>query len=78
MPDYSDSTTWLTPQQVAKQLRRQPDTIRWYIREKGWLPATRVGRRLLIHRDDVARLVERLNAEADTEDHRALALAGVA
>lgn len=48
--------TWLTPEQVGRELNVHPATVRLWIRA-GRLGATRVGRSWRVHRSEIDRLL---------------------
>ena len=52
----SGADTWLTPEQVGRELNVHPATVRLWIRS-GRLGATRVGRSWRVHRSEIDRLL---------------------
>src|SRR5947209_8012996 len=61
---------WLTPAEIATELRVNAATIRLWI-SKGMLPATRVGRRkLFVRRSDVLRLLAENSTARRTNPYR--------
>lgn len=67
-PDRDDP--WLTPIEIAKEIRVNAATIRLWI-SKGQLPATRVGqRKLLVRRSDVLRLLAENSTSGGVQPYR--------
>ncbi|MGH2913832.1 MAG: helix-turn-helix domain-containing protein [Solirubrobacteraceae bacterium] len=69
--DRSDrDDPWLTPIEIAKEIRVNAATIRLWI-SKGLLPATRAGqRKLLVRRSDVMRLLAKNSSAGGVQPHR--------
>ncbi|MGH2891112.1 MAG: helix-turn-helix domain-containing protein [Solirubrobacteraceae bacterium] len=67
-PDRDDP--WLTPIEIAKEIRVNAATIRLWI-SKGLLPATRAGqRKLLVRRSDVMRLLAENSSAGGVQPYR--------
>ncbi len=67
-PDWDDP--WLTPIEIAKEIRVNAATIRLWI-SKGLLPATRAGqRKLLVRRSEVLRLLAENSSAGGVQPHR--------
>lgn len=67
-PDWDDP--WLTPIEIAKEIRVNAATIRLWI-SKGLLPATRAGqRKLLVRRSEVMRLLAENSSAGGVSSHR--------
>ena len=67
-PDWDDP--WLTPIEIAKEIRVNPATIRLWI-SKGLLPATRAGqRKLLVRRSEVMRLLAENSSAGGMQPYR--------
>lgn len=67
-PDSEDP--WLTPTEIAKEIRVNAATVRLWI-SKGQLPATRFGqRKLLVRRSDVIRLLAENSSAGGTHPYR--------
>jgi excisionase family DNA binding protein len=67
-PDWDDP--WLTPIEIAKEIRVNAATIRLWI-SKGLLPATRAGqRKLLVRRSDVMRLLAENSSAGGMQPYR--------
>jgi excisionase family DNA binding protein len=67
-PDRDDP--WLTPIEIAKEIRVNAATIRLWI-SKGLLPATRAGeRKLLVRRSDVMRLLAENSSAGGMQPYR--------
>jgi excisionase family DNA binding protein len=67
-PDWDDP--WLTPIEIAKEIRVNAATIRLWI-SKGLLPATRAGqRKLLVRRSEVMRLLAEQSTAGGVQPYR--------
>src|ERR1022692_3801404 len=67
-PDWDDP--WLTPAEIAKEIRVNAATIRLWI-SKGLLPATRAGqRKLLVRRSEVMRLLAENSSAGGMQPYR--------
>ncbi|MEO8968586.1 MAG: helix-turn-helix domain-containing protein [Solirubrobacteraceae bacterium] len=67
-PDSDDP--WLTPTEIAKEIRVNAATIRLWI-SKGLLPATRAGqRKLLVRRSEVVRLLAENSSAGGVQPYR--------
>jgi len=67
-PDSEDP--WLTPTEIAKEIRVNAATIRLWI-SKGLLPATRAGqRKLLVRRSEVMRLLAERSSAGGVQPYR--------
>lgn len=67
-PDSEDP--WLTPTEIAKEIRVNAATIRLWI-SKGLLPATRAGqRKLLVRRSEVIRLLAENSSAGGVQPYR--------
>jgi len=67
-PDWDDP--WLTPTEIAKEIRVNAATIRLWI-SKGMLPATRAGqRKLLVRRSEVIRLLAENSSAGGEQPYR--------
>ncbi len=67
-PDWDDP--WLTPTEIAKEIRVNAATIRLWI-SKGLLPATRAGqRKLLVRRSEVMRLLAENSSAGGVQPYR--------
>ena len=67
-PDSDDP--WLTPTEIAKEIRVNAATIRLWI-SKGLLPATRAGqRKLLVRRSEVMRLLAERSSAGGAQPYR--------
>lgn len=67
-PDWDDP--WLTPTEIAKEIRVNAATIRLWI-SKGLLPATRAGqRKLLVRRSEVMRLLSENSSAGGVNPYR--------
>jgi excisionase family DNA binding protein len=67
-PDSDDP--WLTPTEIAKEIRVNAATIRLWI-SKGMLPATRAGqRKLLVRRSEVIRLLAENSSAGGVQPYR--------
>ena len=67
-PDWDDP--WLTPIEIAKEIRVNAATIRLWI-SKGLLPATRAGqRKLLVRRSEVMRLLAENSSASGVQPYR--------
>jgi excisionase family DNA binding protein len=68
-PDRTDDP-WLTPTEIAKEIRVNAATIRLWI-SKGLLPATRAGqRKLLVRRSEVVRLLAERSSAGGVQPYR--------
>jgi excisionase family DNA binding protein len=67
-PDWDDP--WLTPTEIAKEIRVNAATIRLWI-SKGLVPATRAGqRKLLVRRSEVMRLLAENSSAGGVQPYR--------